>query len=121
MWVIQTKENPELIGNIGFWRVKKEHHRAEIGYILSPKYWNAGIMTEALDAVLNYGFKTMKLHSVEATVNPNNAASIKVLEKQGFTREAYFREDYYFEGRFLDSAVYSLIYRNFNFGKWAKM
>jgi ribosomal-protein-alanine N-acetyltransferase len=117
MWVIQLKDNPGFIGNIGFWRIKKEHHRAEVGYLLSPEYWNAGIMTEALQAVLNYGFEVMKLHSVEATVNPDNAASIGVLEKHGFIREAYFKEDFYFDGRYLDSAVYSLLCYDFKIGK----
>jgi ribosomal-protein-alanine N-acetyltransferase len=51
----------------------------------------------------------MKLHSIEAHVNPNNIASIKLLEKNGFIREAYFKEDYFYDGKFLDTAVYSLL------------
>ncbi|TAK37786.1 MAG: N-acetyltransferase [Saprospiraceae bacterium] len=113
MWVILLKGHSEFIGNIGFWRIKKEHHRAEVGYILSPEHWNAGIMSEAMHAVLNYGFGVMKLHSVEANVNPDNTASIKVLKKQGFKQEAYFKEDYYFDGRYLDSAIYSLLCHDF--------
>ena len=60
-------------------------------------------------AVLNYGFTVMELHSVEANVNPDNAASISLLEKNHFIREACFKENYYFDGRFLDSAIYSLL------------
>lgn len=108
-WGIALKNTPKLIGTIGFWRTIKEHHRAEIGYILSPEYWNSGIMTEAMRAVLKYGFDEMKLHSVEANVNPENAASIRLLEKCGFVKEAHFRENYYFDGKFLDSAIYSLL------------
>jgi ribosomal-protein-alanine N-acetyltransferase len=51
----------------------------------------------------------MKLHSVEANVNPSNASSIGLLEKCGFVREAYYRENYFYNGRFMDSAVYSLL------------
>jgi len=59
--------------------------------------------------VLDSGFNTMRLHTVEANVNPNNLTSIKFLEKNNFIREAYFKENYYFNGRFLDSVIYSLL------------
>ena len=108
-WAITLTNNPKLIGTIGFWRIAKEHYRAEIGYMLHPSYQQKGLMQEALTAVLQYGFKTMKLHSVEANVNPNNAASIKLLERNNFVREGYFRENFYYDGKFLDSAIYSLL------------
>jgi ribosomal-protein-alanine N-acetyltransferase len=97
------------MGTIGFWRIQKEHYRAEIGYLLHPSWQGKGIMREALKAVLDYGFQAMKLHSVEAHVNPSNASSIGLLEKCGFVREAYYRENYFYNGQFMDSAVYSLL------------
>jgi ribosomal-protein-alanine N-acetyltransferase len=103
------KNEFKLIGNIGIWRIEKEHHRAEIGYALHPSHQGKGIMQEALKAVLDYGFHMMKLHSMEANVNPDNAASIKLLERANFVREAYFKENYFFDGKYLDSAIYSLI------------
>jgi len=51
----------------------------------------------------------MKLHSIEANVNPLNEKSKKVLERVGFKKEAYFRENYLFDGKFLDSVIYSLL------------
>jgi ribosomal-protein-alanine N-acetyltransferase len=66
-------------------------------------------MQEAMRVVLDYGFKEMNLHSVEANVNPSNTRSIQLLERNGFVREAYHREDYYYNGHFLDSAIYSFI------------
>ena len=66
-------------------------------------------MKEAIEAVNKYGFENMKLHSIEARINPENIASGKVLEKTGYIREAYFKEDYYYNGRFIDTAVYSLL------------
>lgn len=109
LWGIQLKNNPALIGTICYWRIQKEHYRAEVGYVLHPNQQGKGVMNEAMKAVLNYGFEKMKLHSVEANVNTENTASIKLLEKNGFVREGYFKENYFFNGRFLDSAVYSLI------------
>jgi ribosomal-protein-alanine N-acetyltransferase len=66
-------------------------------------------MHEALKAILDYGFQEMGLHSVEANVNPSNLASIRLLEKNHFIREAYFRENYFYDGRYIDSAIYSLL------------
>ena len=109
-WGILTKDQPsKLIGTVGFWQMQKEHYRAEIGYMLHPAWQGKGIMREAIDEVLRYGFSDMQLHSVEANVNPGNIASKKLLEKLGFVQEAYFKENYYANGRFVDSAIYSLL------------
>lgn len=106
-WGISLADDPLLIGTIGFWRLMKEHYRAEIGYLLHPDYWGQGLVSEAMTAVMNYGFDVMKLHSVEANVNPVNRASVRVLQKAGFVQEAYFRENYFFQGRFLDTLIFS--------------
>jgi ribosomal-protein-alanine N-acetyltransferase len=108
-WGIVLKDSSKLIGNIGLWRIIKEHHRAELGYALHPEHQSRGYATEAMKAVLQYGFGSMQLHSVEANVNPSNVASIKLLERNGFVKEAHFKEDFYFDGKFLDSAIYSLL------------
>lgn len=108
-WGITLQGSNVVIGNICLWNIKPEHHRAEVGYVLHPEHQNKGIMQEAMRAVLDYGFKTLKLHSIEANVNPSNQSSIKLLEKNKFVREAYYKENYFFEGRFLDSAIYSLL------------
>lgn len=109
-WAICKQETPDLlIGTIGFWKMDKANHRTEIGYILSADWWRQGIMDEAMTAVLEYGFRTLDFHSVEANTDPENDASGRILEKHGFVQEAYFRENFYFEGRFLDSRIYSKI------------
>jgi [ribosomal protein S5]-alanine N-acetyltransferase len=108
-WAITVKPNEELTGTIAFWNITKEHYRAEIGYVLHPNNQGKGIMQEAMTAVLEYGFKIMKLHSVEANVNPANLSSIKLLERNNFVREGYFKENYFFDGKFSDSAIYSLL------------
>ena len=109
-WCITLKEKPDsLIGMVGLWRLIKEHYRAELGYMLHPDFWRKGIMKEAVLAAIDYGFNTMKLHSIEAHINPANAASAAVLEATGFIREAYFKEDFYYNGKFTDSAIYSLL------------
>lgn len=107
-WAIALKENPgKLIGTICLWHIRKEHYRAEIGYALHPHFWRKGIMKEAILKVIDHGFSTMQLHSIDANINPNNTASAAILESTGFVREAYFKEDFFFRGKFLDTVIYS--------------
>lgn len=111
-WAICLKEDNHLIGNIGYFRMQPENHRAELGYMLSKDYHGKGIMQEALTEIIKYGFNEMKLHSIEAITDPENFASWKLLEKNGFIREGHFKEDCYWRGKYLDSYVYSLLNRN---------
>src|SRR3954467_14348600 len=53
-WGIILKNENKIIGSIGYHKIEKEHSRAEIGYMLSPEYWNTGIMSEALSKVIEY-------------------------------------------------------------------
>jgi len=109
-WAITLKENSEvLIGWILYKSIDLMNHRAEVGYLLHPDYWRKGIVQEALQAVLDFGFNTLNFHSLEAFVNPENEASINLLEKFGFVKEAHFRENFYSEGQFLDTGVYCLL------------
>jgi ribosomal-protein-alanine N-acetyltransferase len=108
-WSIIEKHSNTFIGYIGFIRIFPEHCRAEIGYALKPEFWGKGYMYETIKRIVKYGFENMNLHSIEANVNPLNERSKKVLERIGFKREAYFRENYLFDGKFLDSVIYSLL------------
>ena len=108
-WAICLKEDNVLIGNIGYFRMQAENHRAEIGYMLSTDFHGKGIMQEALSAILKFGFDEIKLHSIEAVTDPENFSSWMLLEKNGFTREGHFKEDTFWQGEYLDSYVYSLL------------
>ena len=109
VWGISLKNDPKLIGTAGYWRIIREHDRAEIGYTLHPDHQGKGYMQEALTAIFEYGMNKMKLHSIEGNVNPNNAASIKLLEQNGFVKEAHFKENWLHNGKYLDTAIYSLV------------
>ncbi|MBS1551451.1 MAG: GNAT family N-acetyltransferase [Bacteroidetes bacterium] len=108
-WGIVFKNSGELIGSAGIWRIIEKHLRGEIGYDLKITHWNKGIMTEALRAVTEFGFSKMNLHSLEANIDPDNAASRRLLGKIGFSKEGYFRESYFHEGKFMDSEIYSML------------
>jgi [ribosomal protein S5]-alanine N-acetyltransferase len=107
-WGISLKEDPAfLIGSIGYWRIIKEHYRAEVGYMLNPVFWRKGFMKEALIQVIEFGFDRLQLHSIEAHINAGNTASGNILMATGFVKEAYFKEDFFFEGTFRDTIIYS--------------
>lgn len=110
LWVIALKNDPEkIIGTTGFWRIDFDNYRAEIGYMLHSAYWRKGYMREAVLASIKWVFENTAVHSIEANINPENEASADLLKKTGFKQEAYFKENYYFNGVFKDSIIYSLI------------
>jgi ribosomal-protein-alanine N-acetyltransferase len=108
-WAITLKGNNSLIGFIGHYRIKWEHFRSEIGYMVAPDFQGKGIITEAIKLVVDYGFSEMNMHSLEAVIDPKNIASARALEKNNFIKEAHFKENEFFDGRFINSVVYSLL------------
>ena len=113
-WGITIKGNPKIIGIIGIYKFYPENHRAEIGYMSLPEHNGKGYITEAIKAVVIYGFEQMNLHSIEAIIDPDNSASERVLQKNGFVKEAHIKENELWEGKFWDTVIYSLLKRNFN-------
>lgn len=108
-WGITFKPSDKLVGSAGIWRLDKKNFRGEIGFELSPKYWGKGIMFEALSAIIKFGFEKMNLHSIEGNVDPENTSSIKLLEKLGFNKEGHLKENFFHNGKFYDTALYSLV------------
>ena len=112
-WGITIKGNPKIIGIIGHYKISPENHRAEIGYMLLPETNGNGYITEAIKSVVAYGFEQLNLHSIEAIIDPENIASERVLQKNGFVKEAHILENELWEGKYWDTVIYSLLKRNF--------
>ncbi len=112
-WAITLKGNPKMIGIMGHYKIQPENYRSEIGYMILPEYNGKGIVTEAVKIVVQYGFEQLQLHSIEAVIDPENIASEKVLQKNGFVKEAHILENDFYDGKFLDTVIYSLLKRNF--------
>tara|TARA_B100000809_G_scaffold266334_1_gene328568 strand:- start:1600 stop:2157 length:558 start_codon:yes stop_codon:yes gene_type:complete len=108
-WAIIEKSTGELIGDFSFWKIDHKNNRAEIGYSLKSQFWGKGYMNETINQLVKFGFEDLNLHSFEANINPENNSSRKLLLKAGFNKEAYFKENYYFDGKYLDSEIYSLV------------
>lgn len=107
-WGIYLKEQEKLIGTIGLYRIDKENHRTEIGYLLHPDYWHQGIMSEAIQCCIRYTFDQLNFHTLIACINPENENSRKILLKNQFVQEGLFKESIYFEGKFFDTEYYTL-------------
>jgi [ribosomal protein S5]-alanine N-acetyltransferase len=106
-WILTERGRGEYVGDVGYFDFAPEHARAEIGFLLAKPLWGRGFMSEALAAVLEYGFAVKNLHRVEALVDPRNCACLRLLERSGFQREGILR-DYEFErDAFVDLALLS--------------
>jgi ribosomal-protein-alanine N-acetyltransferase len=112
-WVIEWKENKELIGTINLGNVEESCLMSDTCYMLSPQYWGKGIMTEVLDAVLYYAFNNIELNRVQAEVFEGNEASAHVLKKCGMHFEGVARQKYFKNGSFIDAAQFAILRGDF--------
>ncbi|TET24171.1 MAG: N-acetyltransferase [Candidatus Bathyarchaeum sp.] len=108
-WGLVRKGGSELIGTCSYYDWIKAARRAEIGYDLDPTYWGQGIITEALRAVLKYGFEKIGLNRIQAIIDSKNTSSLKLVHRLGFKKEGVFRERSYFNGQFRDDVCLSLL------------
>jgi [ribosomal protein S5]-alanine N-acetyltransferase len=109
----------EIIGTCGYHAWIKDHFRAEIGYELARDYWGQGITSEAIKALLAFGFEEMALNRVEAMGLDGNRASAGFLEKLGFHQEVVLREYEFVRGKFRDVLLFSLLSKDY-LGETAK-
>lgn len=108
-WAITLKPDNAMIGTCGFHLYKPMQRCAEIGYELHHDYWRLGIMTEALTAILQFGFEQMQLHRAEANVTVGNQASGGLLRRLGFTLEGTWRDKAFSHGQFHDLWQFGLL------------
>lgn len=100
--------NGEAIGSVGIHALNDVYFlTGELGYWLAEPYWNKGIVTEAVKTVVDYTFKTPKFERIQACIFSNNYASMRVLEKAGFTKEAIHKNAVCKNGIIMDEHVYA--------------
>jgi [ribosomal protein S5]-alanine N-acetyltransferase len=93
-WGLFEKSTNRLIGTAGFHYLRRNPDRfiAEVGFDLSKHFWGKGYMTEAMKEVLSCGFEQMGFDIIDATVEPENSKSIRLLEKLGFKRDIELKD-----------------------------
>jgi ribosomal-protein-alanine N-acetyltransferase len=94
-WAIILKENATCIGTCGYGDVESGG-RGEIGFDLAKEHWGKGLMTEALTAIIDYGFEALNLFRVEAHTYSSNTRAIRLLEKLGFQVDKVSEDSHYF-------------------------
>jgi RimJ/RimL family protein N-acetyltransferase len=112
-WAITEPADDALIGTVTLTAWDRTHRHAEIGFVLHPDAWGRGYGSEAVRAVLAFGFERMDLHRVEAELDPRNAASARLLRGLGFSYDGLFPERWYLYDEWCDSAFYGLLRRDF--------
>lgn len=113
-WGIEYKENGKLIGTIDFVSWQVEDHVAEIGYVLAPEYWGKGIMTEAANEVIAFGFNKMDVVRIQAKCFVENHGSARVMEKIGMSLEGIMRKGMFIKGKHQDLSIYSILQEEFS-------
>ncbi|WP_424887420.1 GNAT family N-acetyltransferase [Streptomyces sp. XH2] len=95
---------------IGFCRIGLSGVRAgKLGYAVAASEWGKGYATDAARTMIDFGFRTLGLHRISAAIGPDNFASIKLIERLGFTREGVLRDHVHTNGTWRDSALFSLL------------
>ncbi len=108
---IELKSTGEVIGDVAFFRKGQNSRQATLGYTLAQADWHQGYVTEAVRAVMGYLFEGLDLHRIIANCDTENLASVKVLERLGFRKEAHFVESYWLGDRWGDEYQYGMLKR----------
>ncbi|MEF7493967.1 GNAT family protein [Lysinibacillus sphaericus] len=108
-WVIEEAKTKKVIGTCGYLNYEKEHNRIEMGYDLHPAYWRQGIMQETLGKIIHFAFTSMEINKIEAKVEPENKASIRLLEKLKFCQEGVLRQHEFEKGKYVDLVLFSML------------
>lgn len=117
-WAIILKAKNKMIGTCGFTAIDTLNNSAEIGYVVNPDYKNIGIATEAVSAVLRFGFAEMDFNRIEARYIIGNSASRRVMEKCGMNFEGIHASSIYVKEKYADIGVCAILREKYmrNFG-----
>lgn len=97
----------DVVGSVAF--INLDGHKAQVSYWLGEAYWGRGIITEAVQKLIAFGFEEMKLVRIFAYVYHHNKASMRVLEKAGFGCEGVHRKEWFKDGEYYDSHYYAVV------------
>lgn len=108
-FVIEDLINNQFIGLFGMNIGSEKYKIGEIWYKIHVSHWRNGYATEAAQAVINFGFETLKLHRIEAGCAVDNIGSIKVLEKAGMTQEGRKRKILPLKSGWSDNFIFAIL------------
>ncbi len=109
MWFITMKGEDRVIGDCTLWNLDIPSSCGELGYALDSSYWGRGIASEAISAIIEFGFGKMQLNRIEACPFSSNEPSMSLLQKHGFKLEGNLRQRVFFHGKYYDQLYYGLL------------
>lgn len=110
LFAIVVKDKDIHIGNIKVGSINWIHRYADVGILVGAKaYWGKGFATEAIKLMVDYAFKKLNLHRLEAGCYSNNIASIKAFKNAGFTEEGRLKERYFWHGEYVDRVCLGIV------------
>lgn len=110
-WTFCSVKSGKPFGYGGLFEIDLENKRAEIGYGLLKEYWGRGFASSILEIITKYGFEELNLHRIYGLVDPENKASLRVLEKNGYLKEGTMHNYYFARNRFFDMCMVAKIMR----------
>lgn len=109
-WVFEKGREGQIVGTVSFQHICwAPYLSCELGYKFDQRFWRRGYARESILKCIHIAFKEMKLHRMEAQVQPDNKASRKLLKELGFVREGIKRESVKLHGAWKDHEVYALL------------
>ncbi|QIK55792.1 GNAT family N-acetyltransferase [Dysgonomonas sp. HDW5B] len=108
-WAIIEKSTQICIGQIAFFLVDSKNHFGEIEYCIGSKFHRKGYASEAVKAILKYGFEKINFHKIQVCHKENNIASQGVIKKAGFKYEGTLRDYFYMDDKYVSRLYYSLL------------
>jgi len=108
-WAVVLKMTGKVVGTCGFMEVAPVHERGGLGYALARKLWGQGLMREAVNASIDFGFRVLQLHKIEAHCDARNIGSARVMEKCGMRFEGLMREHVVLKGERRDMKWYAVL------------
>lgn len=103
------RKNGELVGMVSAMEIQRGiSQMAYLGYVLFPQYWNKGYGTEAVKAMFDIAFNQIKLHRLEAGIEPDNVASIRLVESLGMRHEGLKKKLLFLRGEWSDLVTYGI-------------
>lgn len=113
-WGVAKKSDNKIIGYCNLGSFNDESLRGEIGYGFNRNEWNKGYATEAIKAIVKFGFEVIDFNRIEATVTLGNDASVKALKKANFIQEGIVRERTIMKGKFEDDVILAILRKDYS-------
>jgi ribosomal-protein-alanine N-acetyltransferase len=116
--IVELKGSREPVGTLGLYNYSEKDRRAVLGYDMLREYWDRGVMTEAVTELVRYGFERLDLNRIEATVDPENIPSVRLLERVQFIAEGRLSDRCFYKGGFHDECVFGLLKSRWLFSRF---